>query len=425
MMRARLAGMMFLQYFVMGIWSVTIPTFLMTAIPEGGLGLSGMQVGLLYSTHAVAGTIAPFLFGVLADRFIPAQRIYAGLHLTGAGVLYALYAFCRASQADLVEGLPEADPDAVWRSLMGLFLLNAVCYMPSVSLSGAIALRNLADPGRQFGQVRVVGTVGWLVAGLTVGLVMDPASPTPFLAASVTALLVGCYSISLPHTPPAREGKSLGEMLGLPAIRMFSAPAFRTFVLVTLLSTVLVSFHNIYLNRFLVDLGVRRAAAWQTVGQFVEVACILAIPLVRGRVGLKRMLLFGLVCSVVRFGFYASGHVPGLILIGIPMHGFCYSFYFIAAAIFIDAVAPRRLRASAQGLVSFLTLGIGAFIGNWLAGVVVDAFRTVDGINWPAVWSVPLIGSTVAAAWFAARFREPAPGHAHAERIDPEPIAVA
>jgi MFS family permease len=214
-------------------------------------------------------------------------------------------------------------------------------------------------------------------------------------------------------------------MLGLPAIRMFSAPAFRTFVLVTLLSTVLVSFHNIYLNRFLVDLGVRRAAAWQTVGQFVEVACILAIPLVRGRVGLKRMLLFGLVCSVVRFGFYASGHVLGLILIGIPMHGFCYSFYFIAAAIFIDAVAPRRLRASAQGLVSFLTLGIGAFIGNWLAGVVVDAFRTVDGINWPAVWSVPLIGSTVAAAWFAARFREPAPGLAHAERIDPEPIAVA
>ncbi|MBX7103748.1 MAG: MFS transporter [Gemmataceae bacterium] len=399
-MRTRLAAMMFLQYFIMGVWNVTLPTFLMAPPHEGGLALSGQQVGLLYATHAVAGSIAPFLVGLLADRFFEAQRVLGMLHIGGAGVLLTMNRYC----VGLTNTAPSSD---TWPILLGLFFANALCYMPTIPLTTAIALRNLPDPAHQFGQVRVVGTLGWLVAGMGVGLFVSPVSPLPLLLASVSAFLLGMYAFLLPHTPPAHEGKTLSQMLGLPAIRMFARPTFRTFVLVTLLSTVLTSFHNIYLNRFLVDLGLQHAAAWQTVGQWVEIGCILAIPLVRHRFGLKRMMLFGLACSVVRYVLYATGSLTWLISVGLPMHGMCYSFYFIAAALFVDAAAPRDLRASAQGLVSLLTLGVGAFAGNWLAGTVVDACRGPSGVNWPAVWTIPAIGSAVAMVWFAMRFAEP------------------
>lgn len=489
-MRSRLAAMMFFQYFILGLWSVTLPTFLMASPLVGGLGFSGKQVGLLYITHALAGSIAPFLVGLLADRFFAAQKVLATLHGLGAVMLFLVMGYSSTAQhrtldrfyteaarvtvddttldrylaperqadrlADLSawndfvnraklpwylvgfsESSPAPDPlgpalragriaeqqssiteifcseplqaasRTACRDLFILLLLNALCYMPTVPLTTAIALRNLDDPVHQFGHVRVVGTFGWLVAGMVVGLFLNPVSPVPLGLAGVSAITLALYSLALPDTPPTHEGKSLTQMLGLPALKMFTKPAFRTFVGVTLVTTLLTSFHNIYLNRSLLDYGLPRAAAWQTVGQWVEIGCILAIPYVRGRIGLKRMMLLGLVASVIRFGLYSWGNLPWLVAVGIPMHGICYSFYFITAAVFVDTVAPRGLRASAQGLVSLLTLGVGAVFGNWVAGAVVDHFRDPAGVRWAAVWAVPAVGSALTAGWFAWRFREP------------------
>lgn len=490
-MRRRLAVMMFLQYAILGVWGVTLPTFLMAPPHEGGLSLSGQQVGLLFSTFAIAAILSPFVAGLLADRFFAGQRLFALLHILGTIVLFLFWCESRNAQgqtcqtliehtedggqeemrvllqeihdakpveiADIVEswthyitngmkGIPfdrvewlygrhrhrdwviyfmnarlapkietitatNAFRDTTWpleRRLFAIMFLYALCYMPSLTLTNAIAFRNLPYVTRQYGHVRVFGTLGWIAGGIYVGMVFPPVSSTPLLLASAMSIVLGLYAYTLPHTPPAHEGKTLGELFGVPAMKMFARRGFRAFVITSFIITLVTAFHNTYLNRYLVDLGVQHAAAWQTAGQVTEILCILAIPWMRSRIGLKRTLFIGLAASVVRFAIYAGGNVPWLLAVGIPLQGVCFGFYFVSALLFIDKHAPRDLRASAQGLLAICTSGVGAFAGNWVAGMAVDGYRTSTGVAWQAVWALPAIGSLAAAMYFAWQFREPA-----------------
>ncbi len=407
--------MMFLQYAILGVWGVTLPTFLLAPPHEGGLSLSGQQVGLLFATFAIAAMGTPFVVGLLADRFFASQRLYAALHLLGAVFLTFLFAAVvdeRTEDWPFIDRIPPPSTlgnrnDVSFPRLLMLFLAYAACYMPSLTLSNAISFRNLPHMIRQYGHVRVFGTIGWLASGVFVGMMLPSVSALPLLYGAAGSLLLGLYAFTLPHTPPAHVGKSLAELFGVPAIKMFAHRSFRVFVITSFVITLVTAFHNTYLNRYLVDLGVKNAAAWQTTGQLTEIVCILALPWMRMRIGLKRTLFIGLAASTVRFGIYAAGNVPWLIAVGIPLQGVCFGFYFVAAMLFIDRHAPRDLRASAQGLLAICTSGVGAFAGNWIAGIAVDGYRGPNGVAWPAVWALPAIGSLFAAAYFAWQFREP------------------
>ncbi len=485
--------MMFLQYAILGVWGVTLPTFLMAPPHEGGLSLSGQQVGLLFATFAIAAMGTPFVVGLLADRWFASQRLYAVLHLLGAVVLVFVFSAVLDARSemrsliireceqtnlkahvyqdyfkkyfpeqrldvsafiqDIRDGIAdvltpdhsgadlsrrqyrqlrdqwqrldlESDVfpildrviltaafrdriDRSFRHMVVLFLVYAVCYMPSLTLSNAISFRNLPHTMRQYGHVRVFGTIGWLASGVFVGMMLPSVSALPLLYGAAGSVLLSLYAFTLPHTPPAHAGKSLAELFGVPAIKMFAQRSFRVFVITSFVITLVTAFHNTYLNRYLVDLGVKHAASWQTTGQLTEIVCILALPWMRMRIGLKRTLFIGLAASAIRFAIYAVGSVPWLIAVGIPLQGVCFGFYFVAAMLFIDRHAPRDLRASAQGLLAICTSGVGAFAGNWIAGIAVDGYRGPNGVAWPAVWALPAIGSLLAAAYFALQFREP------------------
>jgi nucleoside transporter len=500
-LRLRLSAMMFLQYFVLGAWVVTLPTFLMAAPPDGGLNLPAEQVGLLIATLSIAATVSPLFVGLLADRLFATQRVLAVLHLAGAALLAAIAVVCVLHREEVDYAFEKhalAEPvgdDELWRllweresiraylagpnsydappfftrlpfprvwerlglthsraprlrhpptwqnvdtarqrlaeledltrpaverlrrhpdvaeaagrafpPLFVLMLLNALGYMPTLTLSTSISFRNLPDHHRGFAVVRAVGTAGWAAAGLFVGCYLDPVSVGPLALGAIAAFVTGVYCLTLPHTPPAGPAKSLGDALGLPALRMLADRAFLVFVLTAVMVTTIFTFHNTFANKFLADRGVTGAAAVQTLSQCAEVACILLIPAVQARLGTKRMMLLGLTASFARFALYAVGVLPLVILIALPLQGVGYSFFFIAAAIYVDRRSPRELRASAQGLVTVITSGVGAFVGNWFAGRVVEFHASPTGIDWTGVWLVPALASLFVTLAFALSF---------------------
>jgi nucleoside transporter len=536
-LRLKLSLLMFLQFGILGLWAVPLPTFLKAAPHEGGVGLSAGDIGLIYSTLALGATLSPLFVGLLADRLFATQRVLAVLHLAGALLLGGAwwqsqhfaedirsvflqvagdewvdhrgvncdlrtlttsfatqpvrrrlhevlfeeqrllrflrnpsrfhdreedYSFqsllekfgiverpllagdniefwgwqlpdfaphrLRYLQQLRAEVQPVAErfrnhPEVVANSqravppLFALLLIYSCLYLPTITLASSLSFRNLPDPAHQFSQVRVFGTVGWIAAGLFVGFALPAVSPLPLFAAAVASLALAVVSLLLPHTPPAGRPKSLGDALGLPALKMLADRSFLVFVLTALASSLLMAFHNVFTNPFLRDLGVPGPAAAQTLGQYTEVLGILLIPFIRGRIGTKWLLLAGLLASAARFLGYAAQTWPAVLAVGLPLHGIGFSFFYITAAIYVDRQAPPDLRASAQGLVTLLTVGAGALVGNWFAGRVVD-WHTVGGaVDWGRVWLVPALGTLAAAGVFGLLFREPA-------KQRPEPDSV-
>jgi nucleoside transporter len=298
-----------------------------------------------------------------------------------------------------------AAADRAFPPLFALMLAYSCVYVPTITLSNVVAFRNLPDPGRQYGRFRALGTLGWIVAGLFVGFAAPAVSPMCFLFAAIVSGVLGVLCFFLPHTPPTGTARTVGDALGLPALRMLAERSFLVYVLTAVIATALMPFHNIYTNKFLVDLRVDHPAAVQTLAQPTEILGAILIPWVWHRLGTKWMLTLGLLASAARFFMYATESVPGMIALGLPLHGVGFAFFYIAAALYVDREAPTDLRASAQGLVTLLTLGLGGIVGNWFAGRVVE-FHTAGGIvDWRAVWLVPALGTLAAALMFATFFR--------------------
>jgi nucleoside transporter len=303
--------------------------------------------------------------------------------------------------------------------LFFVMLAYACCYLPTITLSNALAFRNLPDPARQYGPVRALGTVGWVAAGLFIGFAAPAVSPLSFLYAAIFSAILAGLCLMQPHTPPAGKPKTLGDALGLPALRMLADRSFLVYVLTALVATFLMAFHNSFTNKFLVDLHVDHAAAVQTLAQPTEIAGAVAIPWLWARWGAKRMLFVGLMASAGRFALYASQSVPAILALGLPLHGVGFSLFYIAAALYVDRQAPTDLRASAQGLVTLVTLGAGGILGNWFAGRVVEIYTAGGAVDWTPVWLVPALGTLAAAMGFALFFREKRlepPMHADARR---------
>ena len=386
--RFKLSTMMFLQYFVWGAWSVPLGTYLGEI-----LAFQGQQIGFVFGTMAVAAMISPFFVGMVADRYVSTERMLALLHVVGGCILF------------LASTLTE------FAEFYSTLLLYALCYMPTLALSNSLSFRQMAEPAREFPAIRVLGTIGWIVAGLTVGFLRLEDTAIPMQIAAAVSFVLGIYCLFLPHTPPSQaKGRvTVRDVLGLDALQLLREPAFAIFTIGSLLVCVPLQFYYAFANPFLNEIGVSNAAGKMTLGQVSEIGFMLAMPFFFRRLGIKGMLLVAIAAWVSRYLLFAWGDNSSLVWMlygGILLHGICYDFFFVAGQVYVDHKAPPDLRASAQGLIAFVTLGVGMFIGSWLSGLVVDLYAQEAGHAWNRIWTVPALWAIAVMAVFALFFRD-------------------
>ena len=390
--RARLGVMMFLEYFIWGAWYVTLGTWL-----AQGLRFTGQQVGLAAGATAVGAMVSPFFVGLVADRLFATERVLAVLHAMGALLLFL---FARQTG---------------FGGLYPLVLLYCLCFMPTLSLTNSLAFRQMRDPRAEFGPIRVLGTAGWILAGLLVGSLGIEATAIPVMLAAGASLVMACYCLTLPHTPPvARAGSfTLGSIFPVDAVKLLGERSMAIFALASFFICIPLQFYYAFTNLFLNQRGVVNAAGKMTGGQFSELACMLLIPWFFRRLGVKYMLVAGMLAWTVRYLLFAYGNAgPRMWMFwaGILLHGICYDFFFVTGQIYIDRKASAALRAAAQGLITFITYGAGMFAGSWLSGAVVEHYTyAVAGstrYNWQAIWIFPAVAATAVLAVFLLVFRE-------------------
>jgi nucleoside transporter len=402
-MRARLSTMMFLEYFIWGAWYVTLGTFL-----SGALHFSGSQIGLAAGATAVGAILAPFFVGLIADRLFATQKVLAVLHLVGGGLL--LWASMQASFAPFYS----------------LELLYCLCFMPTLALTNSLAFRQMTDPKLEFGAIRVLGSGGWIVAGMLIGTLRLESTAIPMRLAALSSLVMGIYSLTLPATPPlARsEAFSIDTIFPREAVALLKERPIMIFALASFLICIPLQFYYAFTNFFLNQAGVVNAAGKMTGGQMSELFCMLLIPWFFRRLGVKYMLVAGMVAWVIRYLLFAYGNVSsGMWMLwgGILLHGICYDFFFVTGQIYIDQKASLRLRAAAQGLMTFLTYGLGMFVGSWLSGLVVGhyalaAARGTMTYDWHSIWLFSAASAAIVLVFFLFTFSD------KGKRIEDVPI---
>jgi nucleoside transporter len=401
--RLKLSAMMFLQYFIWGSWYVTLATYLGST-----LRFPGQQIGQAYGTTAIAAIISPFFVGLVADRFFPTERILAVLYFVGAGALYW------------------ASTQTVFSSFYPVLLLYTLTYMPTLALTNSLSFRHMDDPGKEFPGVRVLGTIGWIVAGLIIGGLGLEATAAPLRIGAAVSGVMAVYALLLPHTPPAKRGAkvTVRDVLGLDALDLMKERSFAVFVLGSFLVCIPLQFYYTFTNLFLNEIGVQNAAGKMTFGQMSEIFFMLVMPFFFTRLGVKKMLLIGMAAWTARYLLFAFGNNATLVwmlYLGILLHGICYDFFFVTGQIYVDRKAPPDLRAAAQGFIAFVTLGAGMYIGASLSGRVVDLYASPAGAavphQWDRIWIVPAIMAGVVMAIFALLFQD--------RERKPEPAAAA
>jgi nucleoside transporter len=388
--RFRLSTMMFLEYFIWGAWYVTVGTWLSTS-----LYFSGQQIGLAAGTTAVGATVAPFIVGLVADKWFATEKVLAVLHVLGGIILYT------------------ASLQQRFTPIYICLLLYCLCYMPTMALTNSLSFRHLTDTKGQFGGIRVLGSLGWIAAGLFIGNLRIEATALPLRLAADVSVLMGIYCLSLPHTPPLSRMacERASTPLAREVIAILKRPAVAVFALASFFICIPLQFYYAFTNLYLNQTGVQNAASKMTGGQASEVLCMLLIPWFFRRLGVKYMLVAGMAAWVARYLLFAYSNPDARIWMlwgGILLHGICYDFFFVTGQIYIDREAPPALGAAAQGMISFITYGIGMFVGSWLSGAVVDHFSTSAGAgyNWRSIWIFCAGTSLFVMLGFLLTFRE-------------------
>jgi nucleoside transporter len=393
----RLSVMMFLEFFIWGGWFVTLGTFL-----AGNFHASGAESAMAFSTQSWGAIIAPFVIGLIADRYFNAERILALLHLIGALLLYQMY---RATTFA-----------AFYPCVLGYM----IAYMPTLALVNSVSFRHLPNPAAQFSRVRVWGTIGWIVAGLVISFALGWDSRTAvaagalrntFLMCSLVSLALGVFSFGLPKTPPVRasgQTTPLRELLGLEALELLKQRNFLVFFIASVLICIPLAFYYQNASPFLTEIGVADPTGKLTVGQMSEVILMLLLPWFLTRFGIKKTLLFGMIAWFLRYALFAldsSGRSVSILILAIALHGICYDFFFVAGQIYTDARAGQRFKSSAQGMITLATYGVGMLIGFSVAGQISDRFAAGNIHDWRAIWSVPAILAAVILVFFGVAFR--------------------
>lgn len=382
-----LALMMFLQYFIWSAWYVTMGTYM-----EASLGATGKDIGQAFSALALATMISPFFVGMIADRFFAAQKIMGVLHLVGALLLVA---------ATRVE-------NSQW--FYWVILAYSLVYMPTVALSNSVAFAQMTDPGKQFPWIRVFGTAGWIVAGLLVGTWEIEKTPETFYLAAGVSVALGLLSFALPNTPP--RGRVAGESSALfsrESLSIFKDRAYSIFFIAAILVCIPLAFYYGFANPFLNEIGMDKPAQKMILGQFSEGIFILAIPFLFNRIGVKNILLIGILAWILRYVLFAYGYgEPNgwMIYLGIILHGVCYDFFFVTGYMYSEKKAGEKNKNAAQGLFTFATYGLGMVIGTWFSGLVADRYVVGDGHDWQSVWLIPAGIAAAVLVYFIFFFRD-------------------
>ncbi|MES1220579.1 MAG: nucleoside permease [Bacteroidota bacterium] len=390
--RVQLSAMMFLEFFIWGVWYVTMKVYLQQVVHA-----SDVQVGAAYSAMAIATIFSPFFIGMISDKFFPAQKVLGFLHLTGAILLYYL---TKVTDADFF----------YW-----VLLLYSLIYAPTLALCNSVSFNQMKDPSKQFASIRILGTIGWIVAGLLIDKVFH-LSPQElgftFKMAAIASAILGVLSFTLPDTPPKAKGTkiSFSQILGSDAYVLFKDRSFITFFIASVLICIPLSFYYSQTYDFLVAKGMKDAASNMTLGQISEALCILLIPFFFRRLGVKWMIAFGMIAWTIRFllfGFGNGDELLWMLFAGIILHGVCFDFFFVTGQIYTDSKAGEQIKSSAQGMITMATYGIGMWIGTLLSGYVAKDYTLPDGTHqWKEIWLVPAYIAVGVLVYFLIFFRE-------------------
>ena len=386
--------MVFLHYFVWGAWFVTMGTYL-----HSTLKFEGAQIGLAYGSTAIGAMVSPFFAGIIADRFFATQRLLGCLHLVGAALLY--YVSTTKSFGAFYPAL----------------IAYTITYMAGHGLTNALTLHHAKNPAKEFPLVMLMGSIGWIAAGLVVSALNFEDSAGMFHLAAGAALVMGLYSFTLPNTPPKGAGApvNLRTMLGLDALKLMRDRSFATFMICSFLICVPLSFYFSWMHVFMGELKIENAAMKMTGAQVSDVVFLLLLPFLLRRLGVKGILILGMVAWTVRFAlltqFPQSGGAAWMLLVAIAVHGMCYDYIFVMGRMYVDQRATPDIRAATQGFHAFVTLGAGMFVGSWLAGVVGQHYTHAGGLThaWSNIWLVPAVMSAALIFVFAVLFQDRKP----------------
>ncbi len=373
--------MMFLQFFIWGGWFVTLGTFL-----NNNLQASGAQSGAVFSTQSWGAIIAPFIIGLIADRFFNAEKILGILHLVGAGFMYLMYT--------------STDIGVFYPYVLGYMIV----YMPTLALVNSVAFNQMTNPEKEFSGIRVWGTLGWIVAGLAISYLFHWDSKenaeggllrNTFMMSAIVSAVMGIFSFTLPKTPPKKatgEKVSVSEMLGLNALQLLKDKNFLIFFISSILICIPLAFYYQNANSFLSNIGVANPTGKMTIGQISEVLFLLLLPVFFSKYGFKKTILVGMLAWAVRYALFAygnAGELSFMLIIGIALHGVCYDFFFVSGQIYTNAKAGEKFKSAAQGLITLATYGVGMLIGFWVAGLVTDAYKSGESFNYQMIWIIP------------------------------------
>lgn len=395
----KLSLMMFLEFFIWGGWFVTLGTFL-----GSNLQANGAETGMAFATQSWGAIIAPFIIGLIADRFFNAEKILGVLHLVGAVLMYQM-AHTTSFQV-------------FYPYVLGYM----IAYMPTLALVNSVSFNQMKDPTKEFSFIRVWGTIGWIVAGLAISYLFhwDAAEniksgllQNTFLMTALASVILGVFSFTLPKTPPTTNKDSkvtMSDILGLDALKLLKDRNFLMFFIASILICIPLAFYYQNANPFLTEIGMTNPTGKMTIGQASEVLFMLLLPVFFKRFGFKKTLLFGMLSWALRYVLFAygdAGEMSFMLLLGIALHGLCYDFFFVSGQIYTDSKAGEKVKSAAQGLITLATYGVGMLIGFWVAGKITDTYLLTDGThNWQNIWLFPAGFALVVMVIFAILFKD-------------------
>lgn len=391
--------MMFVEFFIWGSWFVTLGTFL-----EANLQADGSAAAKVFSTQSWGAIIAPFIIGLIADRYVNAERILGVLHLAGAVLMYQMYNAESVSQ--------------FYPYVLGYMIL----FMPTIALVNSVAFNQMKNPEKEFSVIRMLGTIGWIVAGLTISYIFFWDSKeaaaggqlkNTFLMAGIASVVLGLYSFTLPKTPPkfkGGKGASIGELLGLDALKLLANRNFAIFFVASILICIPLAFYYQHTNLFLTNVGVSEPTGKMAIGQMSEVIFLLLLPVFFKKYGFKKTILAGMLAWCLRYLLFAygnAGELSFMLILGIALHGICYDFFFVSGYIYTETKAGEKYKSAAQGLITLATYGVGMLIGFEVAGLIKDSYLAADGsIDWKMIWIIPACIALAVFLLFAVLFKD-------------------